>query len=196
MDDYYLAVPDADAPAALAAIRAVPPTTPAYLTVAASTPQTDAVYQALGCVSEGTEPLMARSLAHYQRAHATVPIHTLTVADVAAANMADPEATAWLNHPNVAAETMTHVAVTDGPYIRARARSLRLPNGCSYISMVFCAPNYRGHGYATALMHALLAADLAHGIHTAVLLASPMAVGLYQRLGFVTLCDAHIYRLE
>lgn len=196
MDDYYLTIPDTAAAAAIAQIRALPPTTPAYLTVAAQSAQTDALYRALGCTYDATEPLMAMPLRDRAFPAPSHPVHTITVSDIPAYNTADPESTAWLNHPNVAAATMTHVAISDGPYVRARARSLRLPSGTSYISMVFTAPQYRGRGYAHALMTALLRADAANGTHTSVLLASPMAVSLYQHLGFETLCDAHIYRLD
>jgi predicted acetyltransferase len=79
--------------------------------------------------------------------------------------------------------------------VLARARTLRLPDQTSYISMVYTAPQARRNGYARDLMLALLAADAAAGVHTAVLMSSQMAIPLYQNLGFVPLCNTHIYTI-
>jgi len=59
IDDYYVASPDDDAPAVLAGIRAVPPMSRAYLTVAEQSTATDRIYQSLGCVYDASECLMS-----------------------------------------------------------------------------------------------------------------------------------------
>ena len=195
IDDYYVASPDDDASAVLAVIRAVSPMSRAYLTVAEQSPATDRIYQSLGCVYDSSECLMSYDLRQYTPVPPTHHVDTLTVADIGPCNTADPEAMIWLNEANVAAPQMTHVAVRSGPRVLARARTLRLPNQTSYISMVYTAPQARRNGYARDLMLALLAADAAAGVHTAVLMSSQMAIPLYRSLGFVPLCNTHIYTI-
>lgn len=195
IDDYYAAIPDDQAQVLLSTIRAVPPAPRAYLTVAAQSDQTDAVFRTLGCVYDSSECLMAMELRSAQIPPPQTPVTTLTVADISAANMADPESMLWLSDANVASPQMTHVAVRVGVHIYARARTLRLPDGTSYISMVYTAPQARRRGYGRDIMRALLAADQAAGIQTAVLMSSQMGIPLYQSLGFVPLCTTHIYTL-
>jgi len=195
IDDFYAAVPDADAPALLAAIRAVPPAARAYLTVAAQSDATDAVFRDLGCVYDSSECLMSIDLTTLRIPPPGTAVHTLTEADISAANMADPESMLWLSSANVTSTAMTHVAIRAGAHIHARARTLRLVDGTSYISMVYTAPHARRLGYGRDLMRTLLAADQAAGIHTVVLMSSQMGIPLYQSLGFVPLCTTHIYTL-
>ena len=196
IDDFYAAVPDGDAPALLAAICAVPPAPRAYLTVAALSDATDAVYRDLGCVYDSSECLMSVDLTTMVIPPPETAVDILTVADISAANMADPESMLWLSSANVASPDMTHVVIRSGAHIHARARTLRLADGTSYVSMVYTAPHARRQGYGRDLMRALLAADQAAGIHTVVLMSSQMGIPLYQSLGFVPLCTTHIYTLS
>ena len=195
IDDFYAAVPDDDAPALLAAIRAMPPAPRAYLTVAAQSDATDAIYRDLGCVYDSSECVMSIDLTTMVIPPPQTAVDTLSVADISSANMADPESMLWLSTANVSSPAMTHVAVRSGAYIHARARTLRLADGTSYVSMVYTAPQARRNGYARDLMRALLAADQAAGIHTVVLMSSQMGIPLYQSIGFVPLCTTHIYTL-
>ena len=196
IDDFYAACPDADAPAVMAAIRAVQPMQRAYLTVAEHSDETDEVYRALGCRYDSSEWLMVYDLRDHVVVAPTQQVDILTVADITTGNTADPEAMLWLSHANVSSTAMTHVAVRDGPRVLARARTLRLPDGTSYISMVFTSPQARRQGYGRDVMLALLNADAAAGVHTVVLMSSHMGIPLYRSLGFVSLCATHIYTLS
>jgi GNAT superfamily N-acetyltransferase len=196
IDDYYVYSADADAPQIIATIRSVPPAPRAYLTVAAQSDATDAVYRALGCVYDSSECLMSFDLTTAVIPPPVTTVDILTVADISAANMADPESMLWLSSANVSSFAMTHVAIRSGAHIHARARTLRLADGTSYVSMVYTAPSARRQGYGKDLMRALLAADQAAGTHTVVLMSSQMGIPLYRSLGFVPLCTTHIYTLS
>jgi hypothetical protein len=143
IDDYYVYSANADAPHIIATIRSVPPAPRAYLTVAAQSDATDAVYRALGCVYDSSACLMSFDLTTAVIPPPVTTVDSLTVADISAANMADPESMLWLSSANVSSPDMTPVAIRNGASIHARARTLRLANGTSYVSMVYTAPSAR-----------------------------------------------------
>lgn len=64
---------------------------------------------------------------------------------------------------------------------------------CAYIYNVATSDEYRGKGYASSVTAKLLQKAKEQGNDSAALVSSPMAVSVYQRLGFASLSDFEIY---
>ncbi|MFM7678715.1 MAG: GNAT family N-acetyltransferase, partial [Roseiflexaceae bacterium] len=88
-----------------------------------------------------------------------------------------------------------HYAIFHADEIVARGRSLRMPTGFSYVSMVYVAPSYRRQGYGRALMQAMLRDDCAARMHTSTLMASYDGAALYATLGYETVAQTHVFTL-
>jgi GNAT superfamily N-acetyltransferase len=66
-------------------------------------------------------------------------------------------------------------------------------NGVAWIAGVCTLPAYRRRGFGTALTWAALAEGARRGCTAAALNSGPMSLGLYQRMGFVHVCNHRTY---
>lgn len=66
--------------------------------------------------------------------------------------------------------------------------------GVAGIWNVATLPEARGHGYGSMMTLTVAQAGLALGYHYGVLLASPIGVGLYRRLGFEEIYHINVYK--
>lgn len=71
--------------------------------------------------------------------------------------------------------------------------SLAAPPGIAAIYGMSVTPEARGRGVASTLTHTLVDRAEALGCHRVVLHASEMAIGVYERVGFVKQCELPVY---
>lgn len=192
-DDYFVA--DCAPTHAMSCIRAVPPASLCYITVCADDDRDIAPYQALGATHAYSELVMAVDVRHGTDVEPHYAVQRANSNDVSTWNALDPEGDTWLNVLDVAATTMGHYAIVHADKIIARGRSLRMPTGFSYVSMVYVAPSYRRRGYGRALMQTMLRDDCAAGMHTSTLMASYDGAALYATLGYETVAQTHVFTL-
>jgi GNAT superfamily N-acetyltransferase len=82
-----------------------------------------------------------------------------------------------------------------GPEEVSTATTLAL-DGCLYVALVATAPEYRGRGYAEAVMrHSLTRAQAASGLTGMALHATPAGLPLYRRMGFRPVTTFSMYSL-
>lgn len=190
-DDYFVA--DCTPVQAMACIRAVPPAPLHYITVCADDDHDIPAYVALGAHHEYSEVLMARDVRTWQAVTPLHPVQRATPQHVTRWNDDDPEGVIWLHPRNVADASMGHYGITVAGQLVARGRSLRMPSGYSYVSMVYVAPAWRQRGFGRAVMQAILNDDALAGIHTSTLMASYQGVALYTPLGYQTVAQTHVF---
>ena len=166
-----------------------------YITVCANDDRDIAAYQALGATHAYSELVMAIHLHDYAVVAPAYVVQRACGADVTTWNAMDPEGEPWLNSCDVAAAEMGHYAIFRGDAMVARGRSLRMPSGYSYASMVYVHPAQRRHGLGRALMQAILNDDVAAGMHTSTLMASYEGAALYATLGYITVAQTHVFTL-
>lgn len=107
-------------------------------------------------------------------------------------NQHDPEGIAWVSLCNLVADEMPHYAIWHDNTIVARGRSLRMPDGTSYVGRIYTHPDYRRRGFAYALMSHIVHEDAIAGMTSSILMASPMAIALYRQVGYVPVIPTHI----
>jgi len=91
-------------------------------------------------------------------------------------------------------EAWTHWGLWKEERIVSVISSFRMTES-TFLSSLATPGTFRGNGFASALSRAVIAALEADGVCTFVLQASDMSQGLYQRMGFDTVCTMNIYRL-
>jgi ribosomal protein S18 acetylase RimI-like enzyme len=89
------------------------------------------------------------------------------------------------------AEWQPFVAVRDGEVVGSSG--LQLGGGVAGIYNVATAPEHRGRGIGSAMTVVAMRWARDHGFDTAVLGSSPLAVPLYERLGFQHVCRMGVY---
>jgi predicted GNAT family acetyltransferase len=190
-DDFYVA--KCEPAHAVAAIATIPPIANQYITVLDDIPDCVARYTALGLRHAYSEVLMACDVQRHTVVSPAYAVQRATRAEVQSWNARDPEGATWLHPLNVLVPAMGHYAVLVADQLVARARSLQLASGCSYVSMVYTAPAYRRQGLALALMQHMLNEDALAGIRWSTLLATQSAVPLYQQVGYQVLAQTHVF---
>jgi ribosomal protein S18 acetylase RimI-like enzyme len=192
-DDYFVA--DCAPTHAMSCIHAVLPAPLCYITVCADDDHDIAQYQALGATYAYSELVMSVDVRTRPVAHPSHAVLRATHAEITQWNAMDPEGEPWLNSIDVVAPQMGHYAVFCADEMVARGRSLRMPSGYSYVSMVYVAPAQRRRGYGRALMQTMLNDDAAAGMHTSTLMASYEGAALYATLGYETVAQTHVFTL-
>ena len=189
-DDYYAL--DASSAAVVAALDQVPALANHYLTIRGDDDKCVIEYVKRGYHVSYSELLMVADLHTQRGAQSTHDVERATPADVAMWNQHDPEGISWLSHINLVGDEMPHYAIWHDDRIVARGRSLRLPDGTSYVGRIYTHPEYRRRGFALTLMRHIMHEDSQVGVITSVLMASPLAVDLYGQIGYVPVIPTHI----
>jgi GNAT superfamily N-acetyltransferase len=189
-DDYY--VLDASPAVVVAALASVPALANHYLTIRGDDHLIVSQYAMYGYHVSYSELLMALDLRIQHHASLTHTVVRATPADVEIWNQRDPERIAWIACVNLMGDEMPHYAIWQDDIIVARGRSLRMPDGTSYVGRIYTHPDYRRRGYGRALMHHIVAEDARAGVTTSILMAAPMAVDLYRQIGYLQVIPTHI----
>jgi GNAT superfamily N-acetyltransferase len=177
-----------DPSSALAAVAAAAPPAEHYLTVLEDRPGLREQYGRGGYVLHGSETLMACDLTTASLPTPKQPVAVIrTVAEATWQNANDPQGISWVVPDNLADPRMAHYAIVRDGRTVCRGRTIQLDATHSYVSRVYTAEEYRGHGLATALMLQLLIDDDARGVRWSVLTATSAGEGLYARLGYRSL---------
>ena len=187
VDRFFAA--DCSPAAALLAMRNYGPQRDHLLFVVDAPPERQAAFLRAGFRLVEIQWLMACSLAEWQPVEAKmgpgVEVRRATGAGdavgLSAIDGLEPIPIDELNDP-----ALSHYYVAVDTVPTTYGRNAHYDETIAWVSHIFTAPQHRGQGHATALMHQLLADSAKAGVEQSLLLSTNMAHSLYARLGY---CD-------
>lgn len=168
----------------VSAIRAYGPADDHQIYVIADRPGLQIQYLSLDCrVMSPAGTLMARDLENLPEAELALDLlRPKTPGDAFFLNTIDGADLTLAE--DLLDQRLHFFCALDGDRPASMARLARQDSGTAWISHVYTAPVSRGKGIATALMSEVLAEQQHAGDSLSLLLATPEAHNLYQRLGY------------